>query len=71
MAPLISLNQVSIGFRGLTLFDNVTCQIDAKHPIGLMGRNGSGKATDVTPIFQCMDYRSEKRLLEAFDTNLV
>src|SRR6476620_7554229 len=45
MAPLISLNEVSIGFRGPPLLDDVTCQIESGQRIGLMGRNGSGKTT--------------------------
>ena len=45
MPPLISLNQVSIGFRGPPLLDEVTCQIESGQRIGLLGRNGSGKTT--------------------------
>ena len=45
MPPLISLNQVSIGFRGPPLLDDVTCQIESGQRIGLLGRNGSGKTT--------------------------
>lgn len=45
MAPLIRVNELSIGFRGPPLLDNVTCQIDAGQRIGLLGRNGSGKTT--------------------------
>lgn len=42
---LISLRDVSIGFRGPALLDEVTCQIEAGHKIGLLGRNGAGKTT--------------------------
>ena len=45
MAPLIQLNEVSIGFRGPPLLDEVTCQIEPGQRIGLLGRNGSGKTT--------------------------
>ncbi len=45
MAPLICLNEVSIGFRGPPLLDEVTCQIEPGQRIGLLGRNGSGKTT--------------------------
>ena len=42
---LIHLNELSIGFRGPLLLDNVSCQIEAGGRIGLLGRNGSGKTT--------------------------
>jgi ATP-binding cassette subfamily F protein uup len=45
MAPLINLNEVSIGFRGPPLLDEVTCTIETGQRIGLLGRNGSGKTT--------------------------
>jgi ATP-binding cassette subfamily F protein uup len=43
--PLIRVNNVSIGFRGPPLLDEVTCQIEPGQRIGLLGRNGSGKTT--------------------------
>lgn len=42
---LIALKNVSIGFRGPDLLDDVTCQIEAGARIGLLGRNGAGKST--------------------------
>jgi ABC transport system ATP-binding/permease protein len=45
MAPLIRVNELSIGFRGPPLLDGVTSQIDSGDRIGLLGRNGSGKTT--------------------------
>ena len=45
MAPLIRLNELSVGFRGPPLLDGVTCQIESGQRIGLLGRNGSGKTT--------------------------
>jgi len=42
---LVSLQNVSIGFRGPHLLDDVSCQIEASGRIGLLGRNGSGKST--------------------------
>ena len=45
MPPLVLLNEVSIGFRGPPLLDEVTCQIESGQRIGLLGLNGSGKTT--------------------------
>jgi len=42
---LISLQDVSIGYRGPNLLDEVCCQIEAGGRIGLLGRNGAGKST--------------------------
>lgn len=42
---LVSLQEVSIGFRGPYLLDEVSCQIEAGGRIGLLGRNGAGKST--------------------------
>lgn len=42
---LITINDVSIRFRGPALLDDVSCQIEAGQRIGLLGRNGAGKTT--------------------------
>jgi ATP-binding cassette subfamily F protein uup len=42
---LVSLQNVSIGFRGPHLLDDVSCQIELGGRIGLLGRNGAGKST--------------------------
>ena len=42
---LITLNELSIGFRGPPLLDEVSCRIEAGEKIGLLGRNGAGKTT--------------------------
>ncbi len=42
---LIQLSDVTVGFRGPALLDNVSCQIEPRQRIGLLGRNGSGKTT--------------------------
>lgn len=42
---IISLQDVSIGFRGPNLLDQVNCQIEPGGRIGLLGRNGAGKST--------------------------
>ncbi len=41
----ITINQLSIGFRGPPLLDRVDCRIEPGERIGLLGRNGSGKTT--------------------------
>ncbi len=43
--PLVSIDDLSIGFRGPLLLDGVSAQIDAGQRIGLLGRNGAGKTT--------------------------
>ena len=42
---LVSLDEVSIAFRGPPLLDGVSCQIEAGQRVGLVGRNGAGKTT--------------------------
>ncbi len=42
---LITLRDLTIGFRGPTLLDQVNCQIEPGQHIGLLGRNGAGKTT--------------------------
>ena len=42
---LITLSDVTIGFRGPALLDSVSCRIDPGQRIGLLGRNGAGKTT--------------------------
>ncbi len=42
---LVTLNDVSIRFRGPALLDDVSCQVEAGQRIGLLGRNGAGKTT--------------------------
>ncbi len=43
--PLISLEDVSIRFRGPMLLDGVSATIEPGQKIGLLGRNGAGKST--------------------------
>ncbi len=43
--PQISVENLRIAFRGPTLLDDVSCQIEAGQRIGLVGRNGAGKTT--------------------------
>ena len=41
----ISFQDLSIGFRGPPLLDEINCQIESRQRIGLLGRNGAGKST--------------------------
>jgi ATP-binding cassette subfamily F protein uup len=43
--PLVTINDLHIGFRGPALLDGVTCRIELGQRIGLLGRNGAGKTT--------------------------
>jgi ATP-binding cassette subfamily F protein uup len=43
--PLVSIEDLSIGFRGPLLLDGVSTQIEPGQRIGLLGRNGAGKTT--------------------------
>jgi ATP-binding cassette subfamily F protein uup len=43
--PLLSIQELSVSFRGPNLLDSVSCQIEPAQRIGLLGRNGSGKTT--------------------------
>jgi ABC transport system ATP-binding/permease protein len=42
---LVELRQLSIGFRGPSLLEEVNCLIEPGERIGLLGRNGAGKTT--------------------------
>ncbi|MEP7135091.1 MAG: ATP-binding cassette domain-containing protein [Chloroflexota bacterium] len=42
---LISLQNISIGFGGPRLLDDINVQIESGESIGLLGRNGMGKST--------------------------
>ena len=43
--PLVSLEKVTIRYRGPALLDDVDCIVEAKQRVGLLGRNGAGKST--------------------------
>jgi ATP-binding cassette subfamily F protein uup len=42
---VLTITELSIGFRGPALLDEVSCSIEAGQRIGLLGRNGAGKST--------------------------
>jgi ATP-binding cassette subfamily F protein uup len=43
--PLVTISDLTIGFRGPALLDGVNCLIEPEQRIGLLGRNGAGKTT--------------------------
>ena len=42
---MLRANQLTISRQGNTLLDNVSCEIDTKQLVALVGHNGSGKST--------------------------
>ena len=42
---IVTIKDLTIGFRGPLLLDAVSCQIEPGQRIGLLGRNGAGKTT--------------------------
>ena len=45
MMPLVSIENVSMRYRGPMLMDDVSARIEPNEAIGLLGRNGAGKTT--------------------------
>ena len=43
--PQITIQELTIGYRGPSLLSAVSCRIEPGEKIGLLGRNGSGKTT--------------------------
>ena len=43
--PLLTIKELTIRYRGPALLDEVSCNVERKQRIGLLGRNGAGKTT--------------------------
>ena len=43
--PQITIQELTVGYRGPSLLNEVSCRIEPGEKIGLLGRNGSGKTT--------------------------
>jgi len=43
--PQITIQELTIGYRGPSLLSEISCRIEAGEKIGLLGRNGCGKTT--------------------------
>jgi len=43
--PQITIQDLTIGYRGPSLLEEVSCRVEPGERIGLLGRNGSGKTT--------------------------
>src|SRR5512133_2761485 len=55
---LISLQEVSLGFGGPLLLEDVNLQIERGEWIGLLGRNGMGKTTLLKLIYGAIEPES-------------
>lgn len=67
--PLVTISDLSIGFRGPSLLEGVTTSINERERIGLLGRNGAGKTTllkmiigEVEPDDGSIVIQSDKRV---------
>ena len=43
--PLLTIKELTIRYRGPALLDEISCNVERKQRIGLLGRNGAGKTT--------------------------
>ena len=62
--PLLTISDLSIGFRGPLLLDGVSTTINDRERIGLLGRNGAGKTTLLKMIIGDVEPDDGKIVLE-------
>ncbi len=63
--PIVTISDISIGFRGPTLLDGVSTTINERERIGLLGRNGAGKTTLLKMIAGTVEPDAGKILVES------
>ncbi len=66
---MISLNNITVRFDGIALFENITFKVNPKNRIGLAGRNGAGKTTLLKVIAGLQNY-DEGTLAISRDTSI-
>ncbi|MCH2178853.1 MAG: ATP-binding cassette domain-containing protein [Mariniblastus sp.] len=62
--PLLTIKELTIRYRGPALLDEVSCNVERKQRIGLLGRNGAGKTTLMKIISGMVEYDSGTVRLE-------
>ena len=50
MSPVVSIENLSLGFGDLTLFDGLNCEVKPGSILAVVGANGSGKSTFVKTL---------------------
>ncbi|MGB0735081.1 MAG: metal ABC transporter ATP-binding protein, partial [Paracoccaceae bacterium] len=50
MPPIVSIENLSLGFGDLTLFDGLNCDVEPGSILAVVGANGSGKSTFVKTL---------------------
>ena len=50
MPPIVSIENLSLGFGDLTLFDGLHCDVEPGSILAVVGANGSGKSTFVKTL---------------------
>ena len=63
--PLLSIENLTVGFVGPPLLESVSCVINAGERIGLLGRNGAGKTTLMKLISGQMEPDEGRIVLES------
>ena len=66
---MIALNDITVRFDGVALFEKITFKVNPKNRIGLAGRNGAGKTTILKIIAGLQDY-DEGQLAISKDTSI-
>jgi ATP-binding cassette subfamily F protein uup len=62
--PLVTLQNLTLAYRGPALLDDVSCIIQPGQRIGLLGRNGAGKTSLMNLIAETVEPDSGELLIE-------